>query len=436
MTANDPTRVLVIDDEESMRFFLERTLARSGYAVETAPDGEAGVEAARQHRPHVVVTDLKMPGIDGLEVLARIKAIDPTTAVVVVTAYATIDTAVNAMKHGAADYLTKPFDAKTIRAVVARVVPDAPAVEPELIGDSEPIRAIRDTVERLATSDATVLLRGESGTGKELVARLLHHVSPRATEPFVAVNCAALPPTLIEAELFGHVEGAFTGATRGRSGLAARAGGGTLFLDEIGDIPLPVQTKLLRVLQERAFTPIGGSDPIPLDARIVSATHRDLPALVEAGDFREDLYYRLNVVPIEVPPLRARTEDIPTLVAHFLARRDPAPALTDAALDKLRSYAWPGNVRELANLVERLAATRAGETVDVADLPPELDRPAPSTATPSVEQPFDDARRTFERDYFSRLLEATDGNISEAARRAGISRPNLYRRLDELGIRD
>lgn len=436
----DERRALVIDDEESIRFFLERTLAKSGWTVTTADDGESGVAAFESTKPHLVITDLKMPKLDGIGVLERIKQIDGDVPVVMVTGFGSIDTAVEAMKRGAADYLTKPFDVKTIRAVIQRLAgrPTAsPAAAPRLVGDGKKMTDLRERIDRIADSEAIVLLRGESGTGKEVVARVIHAGSPRAAGPFVAIHCAALPPQLLEAQLFGHEQGAFTGASRAHQGYAARAAGGTLLLDEVGDIPLPLQAKLLRVLQEREFTPLGSGTPRPLEARIIAATHRDLNQMVEVGDFREDLLYRLDVVRLEVPPLRARREDIPSLVEHFigLAPGADAPRFTTEALDALGRYGWPGNVRELHNLVERFAALKPGADVAVDDLPPEIQGAHQrEVETSSGSLPFEAARDAFERDYFERLLAETDGNVSEAARRAGISRPNLYRRLDRLGL--
>jgi len=438
--------VLVIDDEESIRFFLEKTLGRSGYDVAAAASGEEGLESFRARRPDLVITDLKMPGLDGIDVLERVKALAPETPVVMITGFGTIENAVEAMKRGAQDYLTKPFDSRTIRSVVQRILRDREAADDvssaELVGTSPALEAIREQVAKLARSDVTVLIRGESGTGKELVAKAIHRASGQHDRPFVAVHCAAFPPTLLEAELFGHTAGAFTGAVRERTGLAARAGDGTLFLDEVGDIPLPVQSKLLRLLQEREILPVGADETIPLRARVMAATHRDLSTLIEEGAFREDLYYRLNVVPVEIPPLRARREDIGVLLDHFLAVANRAQGrevagFTPEVLEVLTAYPWPGNVRELANLVERLVAMKEAGPVVASDLPSEL-RIAPSPrAVPSVvtaHLPFEEARRAFEREFFARLLGETRGNVSEAARRAGISRPNLYRRLKEAGI--
>jgi len=435
--------ILVIDDEESMRFFLEKTLKRSGYVLETASSGREGIERFDAIRPDLVITDLKMPDLDGVEVLERIKERDPGAVVVMITGYGTIQNAVEAMKRGAADYLTKPFDTRTIRAVVERVFPHRMGGGGEtaiqLIGTSAALTEVMKVVQKVGTTDVTVLLQGESGTGKELVARAIHATGGRQHRPFMAVHCAALPPTLLETELLGHTAGAFTGATRHHVGMAARAEDGTLFLDEVGDIPLPVQAKLLRLLQEREIQPIGASEIIPLRARVISATHRNLTTLIERGDFREDLFYRLNVVPITLPPLRERPEDIKPLLLHFLNRFNQAQGRNVStfgpdALDILMAYVWPGNVRELSNLMERIVAMKEAGIVEVEDLPTALVATPPFHAAPATHLPFEAARRTFEREFFEDLLQKTTGNVSEAARRAGISRPNLYRRLKEAGL--
>ena len=435
--------ILVIDDEESMRFFLEKTLARSGYAVETASGGREGIARFEALRPDLTLTDLKMPDLDGVEVLEHIKELDPGAVVVMITGFGTIQNAVEAMKRGAADYLTKPFDVRTIRAVVERVFPRPSEgggnAAPLLIGKSRGLEAVKDLIRKVGPGDITVLLEGESGTGKEMVARAIHAAGKRAGRPLVAVHCAALPPTLLEAEVFGHSAGAFTGAVRDHRGLAARAEDGTLFLDEVGDIPLPVQAKLLRLLQEKEIRPLGAAEVLPLRARIIAATHRNLKSLIESGEFREDLYYRLNVVPIVLPPLRERPEDIGLLLDHFLDRFNRAQGrdvsgIHPEAMKILDAYAWPGNVRELSNLVERIVAMKESGCVDLEDLPPEMSRHPGRSSIRVNHLPFEAARLTFERDFFERLLQETAGNVSEAARRAGISRPNLYRRLKEAGL--
>ncbi|MBN2491203.1 MAG: sigma-54-dependent Fis family transcriptional regulator [Planctomycetes bacterium] len=427
-----------------MRFFLERALDRAGYRVEAVATGEEGVARLGALAPDLVITDLKMPGMDGVEVLERVKTASPRTPVVMITGFGTIAGAVDAMKRGAADYLTKPFDIRAIRLVVdrlARPAVAAPGAPPQLVGVSLALAAVREQIRRVGPTDATVLVQGESGTGKELVARAIHAAGPRRGRPFVAVHCAALPPTLLEAELFGHAAGAFTGAVRAHVGFAARAADGTLFLDEVGDIALPVQAKLLRLLQEREIQPLGAEESVPLRARVAAATHRDLVAMIERGEFREDLYYRLAVIPIHLPPLRARREDVAPLVEHFLASSNRAlgravPGFSREAMVALGAYRWPGNVRELSNLVERLVAMREGGEIGLEDLPAELrlDMGGAAVSPTASGLPFEAARRAFERDFFERLLEETAGNVSEAARRAGISRPNLYRRLKETGL--
>ena len=413
----------------------------------TAEAGEAGLATFDRLVPDLVITDLKMPDLDGIQVLERIKTASPATPVIMITGFGTIPTAVEAMKRGAEDYLTKPFDASTIRAVVKRVLLRCREGEPvrpaRLVGVSKAMGEVQTLLEKVARTDVTVLIHGESGTGKELVARALHAAGPRRDRPFVAVHCAALPPTLLEAELFRIRGGRLHRRGPGPHGFCGPgAEDGTLFLDEVGDIPLPVQTKLLRLLQEREIQPLGSDTVLALRAQVTAATHRDLKTLIEQGEFREDLYYRLNVVPVHLPPLRDRPEDVPPLLDHFLERANRTlgrtlPGFHPDVLARLQVYPWPGNVRELANLVERLVAMKEEGEITMADLPEELLQTGRTGNPPfrfPAHLPFEEARRTFERDFFARLLEETGGNVSKAARQAGISRPNLYRRLKEVGL--
>lgn len=371
--SSDKKTLLIADDEPNIRRVLQAIFTKEGYEVQTAENGLHALEVAKARPIHVLITDLIMPDMNGVELLQKIKQSQPNTVAIMITAYATIKTCVDAMRYGASDYITKPFDMDEIKAVVKRaVVRAAEKAAAEASGspirksslpslaraESAAMQEVYTLVKRAAASKATVLVRGESGTGKELIARALHEQSDRAAGPFVAVSCAALSETLLESELFGHEKNAFTGAATERKGRFELANGGTLFLDEIGDIPMPVQIKLLRVLQQREFERVGGSKTIKVDVRIVTATNADLEKLVKEDKFREDLYYRLHVIQIDVPPLRQRTEDIPPLVETFLARfsRENGSAIrtvSPEAMQSLLEYPWPGNVRELENIMER-----------------------------------------------------------------------------------
>jgi len=376
--------ILIIDDDDSLRRVMEYQLVQAGHRVEVAADGPAGLALFRRLRPGLVITDVQMPSMSGYQVLEAVKAEAPETLVIMVTAFATVEKAVEAMKKGAHDYLTKPFSRDALLMTVEKALAfrglqqenlqlrrQLRAQEtPELVGVSEPIRELLRQIRQVAPSEATVLINGESGTGKELVARAIHRGSERGDAPFVPVNCAAIPRDLIESELFGHLKGAFTGAVRDRQGKFAQAGGGTLFLDEVGELPLELQPKLLRALQEREIEPVGGS-PLKVDVRVVAATNRDLEEAVGEGAFREDLYYRLAVIPLLVPPLRQRRDDIPVLVEHFLARHGQV-AVSDEALELLGRYAWPGNVRELENTLERCVVLRRHERIEAVDLPEKI----------------------------------------------------------------
>lgn len=451
-----PARVLLADDEESMRYFVRRGLTRHGYEVTEASGGDEAIAQGTSAPFDLAVLDLKMPGTDGLGVLAALREHDPDLMVVMMTAHATIRTAVEAMRGGAWDYITKPFEVEELLLVIERALAHRRALRDSrdlatlvdrrqahagLIGQSAAMRSVFQAVDRLGPSGATVLLTGESGTGKELVARALHAASPRAEAPFVALHCAAMPSNLLENELFGHVPGAFTGADTSKAGLLLKADGGTLFLDEVGDIPLAVQIKLERFLQEREFAALGSEDGVRVDVRVVAATNRDLEAAVEAGEFRKELFYRLNVVPLHLPPLRQRREDVPLMAQHFLEKFRPAAAplerFTADALVVLGNHAWPGNVRELENAVERMVVLHGtSKEIGVEDLPPEIrDQGAPSVALlPDADVPYQEAMAAFERAYFELLLDNAAGNISEAARLAGLSRGHLHRKVRQLGI--
>ncbi len=406
--ALDVKRVLVADDELNMRRVLEAMLRREGYEVITAANGvEAMGGMGTKGGIHTVITDLKMPGLDGMGLLKRLSAEYPDVPVVMITAHGSVESAVEAVKLGAFDYLEKPFEQEQIRQVVAKALNtyalarrDARPEEPSghgrfrLVGQSPAIRTIYGVVEKVANTPSTVLISGESGTGKELIARALHENSSRHAGPFIKINCAAIPKTLMESELFGYDKGAFTGAVGAKPGRFELAHGGTLFLDEIGEIPIEMQVKLLRVLQESEFERVGGIKTIKVDVRLVTATNRDLLAEVGAGAFREDLFYRLNVVPIHIPPLRERREDIPLLADHFITKfndrlKKEIAAITPEAIERLVAYQWPGNIRELENLMERTILFCEGPEIRVSDLPPEVaGAPAPQTAASRGPRPW------------------------------------------------
>jgi DNA-binding NtrC family response regulator len=464
-TAADPAsahavvRILVADDEESMRFFVRGGLMRAGYLVEAVASGDQAI-AAYEARPFdLAVLDLKMPGADGLQVLAALRGTDPDAAVIVMTAHGTIRSAVDAIRGGAFDYVTKPFELDELLLAVERALGHRATlrenrelrklVDPRtglggLVGQSPALRAVFGLIERLGGSDATVLITGESGTGKELVARALHARSSRAGGPFVTMQCAAVPVALFESELFGHEAGAFTGAVKRRRGLLEKAHGGTLFLDEVADMAPGAQAKLERALSEREIVPLGGSEAIPVDIRVVAATNRDLEALVREQAFRQELYWRLNVVPIHLPPLRERREDVPLLVDHFLARATERlgvgrKTMAMDAMILLARQPWSGNVRELQNLVERLAVLHPDcDELGLDDLPEELRATAPprSEADPAALGlvPYPDALLQFERRYLEQLFARTGGNITEAARLAGLSRGHLHRKARQVGV--
>ncbi len=381
--------ILIVDDEQAQRETLAGFLRGAGHRVHVAAGGEQALDLVGREAIDLVITDLRMPGLSGLDLLERVREQQPSVAVVVVTAYGTVANAVAAMKAGAADYLTKPIDLDELELVVGRVLERIELIRENarlrrrleeargsfrLLGRSPALQEVLAKAARAADTDATVLIRGESGTGKELLARSIHDLSPRAERPFLAVNCAALPETLLESELFGHEKGAFTGAHSRHAGRVAQAEGGTLFLDEIGDVSAAVQVKLLRFLQEKEYTPVGGEQTHAADVRIVAATHRDLEARIAAGAFRDDLYYRLNVVGLTLPPLRARRQDIPELAEHFLVRYAKrydrgVTGLTREAMDALIKYGYPGNVRELENIIEQAIVLSAGEAIARDDLP-------------------------------------------------------------------
>jgi two-component system response regulator HydG len=443
----DATTVLVVDDERSNIESLEKIFYREGMRVLSAPDAKRALELVRTHRVHVVLTDLMMPGTTGLELLRAIKQVGPDVEVVLMTAYGSVEAAVTAMREGAYDFVEKPLKrvsiVKSVRKAAERqkLVAENKSLKDELkrlahreiVGSSPALRRVIDVATQAAPSLATVLVLGESGTGKELLARYIHERSARARGPFVAVNCAAIPETILESELFGHERGAFTGAAARKDGRFARASGGTLFLDEIGELSPSVQVKLLRVLQEGEYEPLGGHTQ-KADVRIVAATNRDLVAEVGAGRFREDLFYRLNVIAITAPPLRARREDVPLLIDHFLGQycaKNGRPRLqpTRAVLDRLMDYGWPGNVRELENVIERAVVLSRGDVLGEGDLPDHIATAAPTAPTQltfEVGTTLDEIELRVIRE----TLRHTKGDKSVAAQLLGISTRTIYRKLD------
>ncbi|HSO31510.1 MAG TPA: sigma-54 dependent transcriptional regulator [Labilithrix sp.] len=467
-------QVLIVDDEPNLRKILAAQLSRDGYEVMLAEDGEQGLTMLREHHIDLVVTDLKMPKVDGMTLLREALRESPDLPIVMITAHGTVDTAVEALKLGAFDYLTKPFDKDEVRQVVAKAlktralaqeeatasVPFAPPVAGArfgIIGASAGLTDLYAVLERVADSPTTVLITGESGTGKELVARALHEHSTRKDKPFIKVNCAAIPKELIESELFGYERGAFTGAVSSKPGRFELANGGTLFLDEVGEIPVEMQVKLLRALQESEFERVGGIKTIHVDVRLVAATNRDLKKLIAANAFREDLFYRLNVVSIRLPALRERDSDIPLLVEHFLTKfnerlKKQVTGVEPEALEILSAYTWPGNIRELENVMERSVLFCDAQKLRVEDLPGELRGfssgsvapPASDPTTSTMPLPAEGglkehvkvAMSRLERDLVSRALKQTSGNVTHAARLLKISRKGLQLKMKELGLRE
>ncbi|HXH24290.1 MAG TPA: sigma-54 dependent transcriptional regulator [Vicinamibacterales bacterium] len=445
--------VLIVDDEPGVRAALGGVLRDEGYEVDTVDSGEACLERLARQAYDVVVLDIWLPGMDGLATLARMRERQIDAQVVIISGHGNVESAVRAIKMGAFDFVEKPLSLEKTVLVVRNAVRQR-RLEAEnlalrarvdaqhtMIGESFAMTKLREQIAMAAPTNGRVLIFGENGTGKELVARNIHALSRRRAGPFVEVNCAAIPEELIESELFGHVRGAFTGAVADRRGKFEAAHGGTIFLDEIGDMSLKTQAKVLRVLQEQVMEAVGGSTRIRVDARVVAATNKDLPAEIRAGRFREDLYFRLNVVPIFVPPLRERVEDIPLLADHFMAMlareygRRPKRFEADA-IEALQRYPWPGNVRELRNLVERLMIMVPGDRVTARDVT-FLDHgaiAAPAAARPAAIAPLHEARDEFEKQYILRALAAQNGNISRTADVLGVERSNLYRKMRAFGI--
>ncbi len=443
-------RILVVDDESNARNALAEILKEEGFGVETAADGFKGLSRAADFGPDLVLTDLKMPGMDGIEFLRKLRDAEPDVAVVVMTAFGAVDTAVEAMRAGAADYLTKPLNTDELLVVLDRALEhrqlrrETTELKTQLaeryrfeniVGSSQEMQQVFKTVAQIAPSRATVLLTGESGTGKELVAAAIHHRSPRKDGPFVRLHCAALAENLLESELFGHERGSFTGADRRREGRFELADGGTLFLDEVGEIPVATQVKLLRVLQEHEFERVGGNETIRTDVRLIAATNQSLKKMVDAGTFREDLYYRLNVINLRMPALRERASDIPALATHFLQQYASENAksverISEDALSRLVNYDWPGNVRELENVIERAVVLAESSTIEPQQLPAEV---APTTDNGAAPHIPGSSMADVERFAILETLEAMGGSTTRAAEMLGISVRKIQYKLHEYG---
>jgi two-component system nitrogen regulation response regulator NtrX len=444
--------ILIVDDEPAIQKALRDVLEDEGYRVGAVGNGPEALKAIADEAPDLVFLDIWMPRMDGLETLAELKRLRPEATVVMISGHGTIETALKATRLGAWDFIEKPLSLEKTLITVTRALEHSRLEREnaalreqlerrtEIIGDTAPMRTLREQIATAAPSNGRVLIHGENGSGKELVARAIHMLSARAEQPFVEVNCAAIPEDLIESELFGHERGAFTHALARRRGKFEMANGGTLFLDEIGDMSLKTQAKVLRALEEQAFERVGGRETLRVDVRVIAASNRDVVSLIAQGAFREDLFYRLNVIPIEVPPLRTRKEDVPALVEHFVRvfcaeNGKRLKVVAPAALTYFMTYDWPGNVRELRNMVERLVIMVPGDTIGADELPPPL-RPKTDGAAPAAGEgkPLKEARESFERVYILAELRAQDWNMTRTAERLGIERSHLYRKIRAYGI--
>ena len=447
--------VLVVDDDDTHRTMLKTLVGGWGYNVAEADDGSTAIEKVQERPFDLILMDVRMLKVSGIEALERIKAINPAIPITIMTAYSSVETAIDALKKGAYDYLTKPLDFDKLRLTIERAMEHVRLKEENrilrenlgkhfdmqnIIGRSPAMLSLLETVAHVASSEATVMITGESGTGKELIAGVIHYNSPRKDGPLVKINCAAITETLLESELFGHEKGAFTGADRRKEGRFYQANKGSIFLDEVSEMPLSMQVKLLRVLQERELTRVGGEKVIPVDVRVIAATNKDLDELKNEGAFREDLYYRLNVVRLEIPPLRERRDDIPLLARHFLGmfadkNNKEIKGFTPGAMDLLIRYDWPGNVRELMNAVERgvvLARTEYLDDKDFAMIQTPLQEPGDTASYLDHDMPLEEV----EKAAILRMLESVDGNKSETARRLGITRKTLHKKLKKYGVMD
>jgi DNA-binding NtrC family response regulator len=446
-------RVLIADDEKNMRWVLAQALEADGYDVVQAEDGKEALAAVEEQEPDIMILDHRMPAPDGMEVLRRLRAEDKVFPIIMLTAHGNVETAVDAMKAGATEYLTKPFDLEELKLAIDKALTmtnlasEVERLREELdkqydiegfVAADPRMIEVLETVRKVAETEATVLIYGESGTGKELVARATHALSQRADKPFVSVSAGALPETLLESELFGYEKGAFTGAMTAKPGRFELANGGTLFLDEIGDITPAVQVKLLRVLQERQFERLGGTRPIEVDVRVVAATNRELQQLIAEGDFREDLFYRLNVVPVTLPPLRSRPGDVPLLVAHFLEKYNAGErTLSDDAMEALVTYQWPGNIRELENTIERILILAHEDEISVQDLPAEVRMGAPVCEVASADMMLPDDGVDLEEvelDLVRQALERAGGSKAKAAKLLGLTPKTMEARMTRLGL--
>ena len=449
------SRVLVIDDDRGVLHFLQNALSGLGFEMGSAESGQKGIALYSQEAFDAVLLDVQMPGMDGLEVLRRLKALDADAVVLMMTGYGSIESAVRAMKAGATDYLTKPLLVDHLEIVLnkalearrqsdeLRLLKDQVAQQGSfegLVGVSAEMQRVYSLIRRLANSDSTVLIQGETGTGKELIARALHNRSPRRKEPFMPINCGALPEMILESELFGHEKGSFTGAVKQKYGLIEQANQGTLFLDEIEEMSPALQVKLLRAIQEREVLRVGGDRPIPVDFRLLAATNANLRERMEQGGFRADLFYRLSVVVVDLPPLRARREDIPLLANHFVATYAekagrPATEIAPEAMMLLKAYGWPGNVRELENTIEQATLLCQGENICAGDLPSHIAASTPQGQESGLyDLPLKEAQERFVRQYLEEMLDQAGGRVAEAARQAGIRRERFYERMRRCGI--
>jgi len=447
---NNRTSILIVDDDHAHRTMLRTLIKGWGYSVNEADDGSTAIELVKEGPYDLILMDIRMIKVSGLEALAKIKAINPSIPIIIMTAYSSVESAVEALKNGAYDYLTKPLDFDELKIAISRSMDHTRLKEEnrilkenlgrfdsgDIIGRSPVMVSLMETVAQVAASEATILITGESGTGKEVIAGAIHSNSPRSRSPFIKLNCAAITETLLESELFGHEKGSFTGAYRRKEGRFRQAHGGSIFLDEVSEMSLAMQAKLLRVLQEKEFTRVGGEEILRVDVRLIAATNKDLAKEIETKRFREDLYYRLNVVALRVPPLRERKEDIPLLAQHFLSsfsekNQKPIKGFTPKAMDRLIRYNWPGNVRELMNAVERGVVLSRADYIDDTDMPFFSDDGEEAKGT---DIPMDMPLEEMERTTILRTLESVSGNKSEAARRLGITRRTLHQKLKKYGV--